>query len=110
MAYAEGRTYFDADSHVMELPDFLTEFADPAVRDRIPAISFDGGGKLQDAMVELGRRKAHLPETVEELLGLGDGLIAGPKGYEALGAFNRDERTTALDLLGFHQQFVFATF
>ena len=41
---------------------------------------------------------------------MGDGLIAGPKGYEALGAFNRAERSTALDLLGFDAQLVFATF
>ena len=37
-------------------------------------------------------------------------MIAGPKGYFALGAFNKDERRTALDLLGFQQQFVFSTF
>ena len=45
-----------------------------------------------------------------ELVALGDGLIAGPKGYYALGAFNKDERRMALDLLGFDQQFVFSTF
>ena len=38
MPYAQGRTFFDADSHIMELPDFLTEYADPAFRDRIPQI------------------------------------------------------------------------
>ena len=38
MAYAKGRTFFDADSHVMELPDFLTQYADPAYRDRVPQI------------------------------------------------------------------------
>ena len=25
MPYAEGRTFFDADSHIMELPDFLRD-------------------------------------------------------------------------------------
>ena len=28
MPYAEGRTFYDADSHIMELPDFLRDFAD----------------------------------------------------------------------------------
>src|SRR5438045_3531938 len=28
MAYAHGRTFYDADSHVMELTDFLIEHAD----------------------------------------------------------------------------------
>jgi predicted TIM-barrel fold metal-dependent hydrolase len=94
----------------MELPDFLRDFADPALRDRLPEIRFDSGGKLRVALNELGARKAHAPETVEELISLGDGLIAGPKGYEALGAFNPEERSKALDLLGFERQLVFATF
>ncbi len=110
MAYAEGRTFLDADSHIMELPDFLRDHADPGLRDRIPRLTMSSGGKLADALERLGERGAHAPETVEELLGLGDGLIAGPKGYEALGAFNRDERSQALDLLGFDRQWVFATF
>ena len=38
MPYAQGRTYYDADSHVMELPDFLSQYADAAYRDRVPAI------------------------------------------------------------------------
>src|SRR6185436_19568711 len=55
-------------------------------------------------------RGGHAPERLAELLALGDGLIAGPKGYGALGAFNADERAKALDLLGFHKQLVFPTF
>ena len=110
MPYAEGRIFLDADSHIMELPNFLRDHADPAVRERIPRLSLSGGGTLRDALEVLGESGAHTPETVEELLGLGDGLIAGPKGYEALGAFNPDERTRALDLLGFRSQLVFATF
>jgi hypothetical protein len=35
MPYAEGRTYYDADSHLMELSDWLVQYADPSVRDRI---------------------------------------------------------------------------
>ena len=40
----------------------------------------------------------------------GDTLIAGPKGYAALGAFNAGERTQAFDMLGFQRQLVFASF
>src|SRR5438874_2081513 len=110
MPYAQGRTFFDADSHVMELPSFLRDHADPSVRERLPEISFGSGGKLKVALDKLGERGGHAPERVEELVGLGDGLIGGPKGYEALGAFNAGERSQALDLLGFHRQLVFATF
>src|SRR6201999_2283182 len=49
-------------------------------------------------------------EGVAQMEALGDQLISGPKGYMALGAFNRDERSKALDMLGFHRQLVFATF
>ncbi len=80
MAYAGGRTFFDADSHLMELPDFLRDHADPNMRDRLPSISFAAGGKLQVALEELGARGAHSPARVAELVGLGDRLISGPKG------------------------------
>ncbi|MCY4516400.1 MAG: amidohydrolase family protein [Acidimicrobiaceae bacterium] len=110
MSYARNRTYLDADSHLMELPDFLRTHADPGIRDRMPDIDFANGGRLTDDMELAARQRAHPPETVEELTALGDDLIAGPKGYQALGAFNAAERSTALDLLGFAQQFVFATF
>ena len=41
MAYASAdRAYYDADSHIMELPDFLKAYADPALRDDIPEVSY----------------------------------------------------------------------
>ena len=110
MPYAEGRTFLDADSHLMELPDFLREHADPGLREQMPPLSFSSGGKLGDALQRLGRTKKHPDERVAELVGLGDSLISGPKGYEALGAFNPAERSQALDQLGFDRQFVFSTF
>jgi len=110
MTYARGRVLLDADSHIMELPDFLRDHADPDRRDDLPQINFASGGKLRVALSELGVRKAHAADHVDRLLAMGDDLIAGPKGYEALGAFNPDERAKALDLLGFQRQFVFATF
>ena len=33
MAYAEGRTFHDADSHVMETPDWLAPYADARPED-----------------------------------------------------------------------------
>ena len=109
MPYAQGRTFFDADSHIMELPDFLTQYADPAFRDRIPQIRAVPG-ELAKKLDDLLARKAHAPDRVAEMVALGSDLISGPKGYFALGAFNRDERATALDQLGFHRQLVFSTF
>lgn len=110
MAYARGRLFHDADSHIMELPNFLSAFADEKIDPDRLKISTSSGGKLQDAIAAVVETGQHPREKLAELLALGDQLIAGPKGYEALGAFNKEERTQALDLLGFHKQLVFATF
>ena len=41
MAYAPAdRAFYDADSHIMELPDFLKAYADPKLRDEIPEVSY----------------------------------------------------------------------
>lgn len=100
----------DADSHVMELPDFLSAHADPGMRERIPPVNFDSGGKLSKRLAAYATARRHEPPTVNEQIGLGDRLLTGAKGYEALGAFDTSERSQALDQLGFERQFVFSTF
>lgn len=110
MAYAQGRTMYDADSHLMELPDFLTEFADPNIRGSLPPLPISAGGRLSEGIENLARRGSHPPEHVADVVRLGDALLTGPKGYMALGAFNPSERTQALDLLGFRRQLVFSSF
>jgi len=107
MPYAEGRTFFDADSHIMELPTWLTDAADPKLRDRIPPLSVSSGGPMAVRMQQYAAAGGHSPEQVEELL---RDVIGSAKNYEALGSFNRAERTRALDELGFHAQWVFASF
>lgn len=110
MSYAEDRTYLDADSHIMERPDFLRDYADSQLKDHLPPLNGGNQGKTSTAWQEIVQHPAHTPDRVAQMVELGDKLIAGPKGYQALGAFNREERSQALDQLGFHQQLVFATF
>src|SRR5262245_28259121 len=110
MTYATGRTYYDADSHIMELPEFLAEFAPPNERDQLPKINVPRRGSLANLVDAAERSGKHSDAHVAELVSLGDRMIGGPKGYMALGAFNRDERAKALDMLGFSKQLVFATF
>ncbi|HAN08045.1 MAG TPA: hydrolase [Acidimicrobiaceae bacterium] len=110
MTHAKQRRYLDADSHLIELPDFLTAHADTELKKRLPEINFDGGGRSSESWREAALSGGHSPEKVAELVALGDDLLSGPKGYFALGAFNKNERTTALNMLGFNQQFVFSTF
>ncbi|MBC8272914.1 MAG: amidohydrolase family protein, partial [Gammaproteobacteria bacterium] len=48
-------------------------------------------------------------EHVQSMIDLGDKLIESSKEIQALGAFNKQDRTTAMDMLGFRKQLVFAT-
>lgn len=50
MRYAQGRTYYDADSHIMELPDFLAEHADPQMSAHLPPINVPRAGKLANLL------------------------------------------------------------
>jgi predicted TIM-barrel fold metal-dependent hydrolase len=108
--YAGARLCYDADSHIMELPDFFKEFADPADREILPDLIVSSGGRFGEAVAKFAKTRRHEPEDVAEQVALGDKLVTGPKGYFALGAFNRDERRQALDQLGFRRQLVFSTF
>lgn len=110
MTYADGRRLLDADSHIMELPDFLTAFADPRMRDQLPKISYARSSVDEDEAWALQRAGGHSRDYAGELAALGGpGLIRGPKEEKALGAFDAGDRSRALDLLGFEKQLVFST-
>ncbi|MGB6555488.1 MAG: amidohydrolase family protein [Candidatus Binataceae bacterium] len=111
MAYApDNRAFYDADSHIMELPDFLQRYADPELRAEIPAVSYSASLVTDEEVAEIiARGGRHSQEHVAELLALGDHLIERSKEIQALGAFDSPERSVALDMLGFKSQLVFAT-
>src|SRR5687768_4238680 len=106
MPYAEGRTFYDADSHVMEIDDWLPAYADPGVRDKIRPLYLGGAGKLADKAVEQAAARRGDADAAARL----EEQLMTAKGWGALGAFDPQERTRALDLLGFHKQLVFPTF
>jgi predicted TIM-barrel fold metal-dependent hydrolase len=110
MTYAQGRVINDADSHIMELPNFLKSYADPATSDDVPTLPVPTVGALAVLDPESAAAGRLPPAKVAELVALGDSLIAGPKGHAALGAFNAEERSLALDLFGFKSQLVFPSF
>ncbi|MBS0411688.1 MAG: amidohydrolase family protein, partial [Proteobacteria bacterium] len=111
MTYAPAtRAFYDADSHIMELPDFLKKYADPGLRDQIPEVSYSASIVTDDEVaVIMNQGGRHSPEHVAAQIALGDRLIESSKEIQALGAFNAGDRTKALDLLGFRKQLVFAT-
>ena len=79
MTYADGRVMLDADSHLMELPDFLTSHADPGLRERIPPVSFSSGGKLLERLEHFSTSRRHDAAEVDEQIALGARLLTGPK-------------------------------
>jgi predicted TIM-barrel fold metal-dependent hydrolase len=108
MSYAGERLVYDADSHLMELPDFLVAHADPADRGLMPSLMDVTTGQFDPR--EHAGTKGHPPEVVSRLLAQGSAITRGPKWHDALGAFNGQERTLALNLLGFKRQVVFSSF
>jgi predicted TIM-barrel fold metal-dependent hydrolase len=110
MTYAAGRRLLDADSHIMELPDFLASHADPGMRDRLPPIDYGRSSMDEGEGWRLAKAGGHERVYAAELEALGgEGLIRGPKEEKALGAFDAADRRRALDLLGFERQLVFST-
>jgi len=111
MAYAPTeRPFYDADSHIMELPNFLKAYADPGIRDEVPEVSYSASlvtDEEVDIIMDQGGK--HSEEHVAAQIALGDKLIESSKEIQALGAFNKSDRTVAMDMLGFKKQLVFAT-
>jgi predicted TIM-barrel fold metal-dependent hydrolase len=106
MPYAEGRTYYDADSHIMELPDWLGGYVAEEMKDRIGPLQLGGAGRMAEAAVRQAEARQTDPEARAEL----EEGVLNAKGWSALGAFDPAERSRALDLLGFDRQLVFPTF
>ena len=111
MSYApKNRSYYDADSHVMELPNFIIDYADEEFKDLIPPVNYKASlvtDEEVDLIVSNGGK--HTKEHVDAQIALGDRLIEESKEIQALGAFDRKDRSKAMDLLGFKKQLVFAT-
>jgi predicted TIM-barrel fold metal-dependent hydrolase len=106
MVYAQGRTYYDADSHLMELHDWLVQYADPDVRERLRPLYLGGAGALAEEAVRGAEARRDDPDAAAAL----EDNVMRAKGWGALGAFDPGERSRALDLLGFESQLVFSTF
>ncbi|MGO9606669.1 MAG: amidohydrolase family protein [Candidatus Binataceae bacterium] len=106
MAYVEGQTIHDADAHIMEAPDFLDGFIDIASREKLRANKWLTGPPdlMNDSMDKL-RRRHDDPKWRSES---GERILLR-KNYEALGSWRREDRSEALNYLGFASQLVFTT-
>ena len=98
MTYApDSRPFYDADSHIMELPDFLKSYADPKLRDDIPEVSYSASIVTDEVVADIvARGNRHSDEHIRELIEHGDKLIERSKEIQALGAFDSSERSIAM--------------
>lgn len=103
MAYVEGRTIHDADSHVMELPGTIDAYLDPRHRQAFAERTTKPGADL--SWVD----KARALQAEPEFRAGDEANLLLRKNYQALGSFLKDDRPRTLDLLGFASQLVFTT-
>jgi predicted TIM-barrel fold metal-dependent hydrolase len=112
------RIIHDADAHIMEPPTWLRDHADPALRDRLPGLTYTGGNEL--------RQTGDPAEQQRDLLASFDRLrerhasdeyrrdeateVMNRKNFAATGSFIAEDRPRVLDLLGFESQLLFNTF
>jgi uncharacterized protein len=106
MTYADGRFIHDADSHVMETPDWIETHLDPQWRGRTVPLDINTVGRNDDSKLEWCMKANDDPEFRAE----DRSQLMLRKNWAALGAFRSEDRPAALDHLGFASQLVFNTF
>lgn len=106
MAYAEGRVVMDADSHVMELPDFLDDYLPPEQVDLLAKGLFESRRDFLDSALAAAAQRG----SDEAAATASEARLLRDKGWMAMGGWDPDERSRVLDLLGFDAQLVFPTF
>ena len=106
MSYAGDRIIHDADSHVVETPDWFEPYADPAVRARMDAVYVSTVKPGEERHIARWRERHRDPAD----RAAADAEVMLRKNWSAIGSFLPEDRPRALDLLGFRSQLVFNTF
>ncbi len=118
MPYSEGRIVHDADAHIMETPMWLRDHAEARFRERLPVLRYTSGNELRqtgspeeqqrDLLASFDRlRERH---GSDEYRADEEAEIMQRKNFAATGGFIAEDRSRALDLLGFSSQLIFNTF
>ena len=103
MTYAQDRLIHDADSHLMERADCIDPYLTDKLRQRLHALP-----RYQAASKRF--RAEHDSLSLEKLRKEVESNLMLRKNWQAHGAFIADDRSYALDLMGFASQLVFTTF
>jgi hypothetical protein len=110
--YAGNRRIFDADSHVIELDDFLHIVATPSERLLIPPMNAQTELLVSQDGLDRGRELFEKRQADAGVMAKFEAsLLDNTKsGWNRIGAFDPLERSHALDLFGFERQWVLSTF
>ena len=94
MSYAENRKIIDADSHVIELDDFLHSAASEADKNLIPSMDSQDQLPVVQAGLDRGRELLKKRQSDPEVLSKFDDLILdnSKSGWNRVGAFDPQER------------------
>ena len=109
MTYAHREDIYDADTHMMEHPDWIYDFASEDIKDHLePIVEGDKEvfERIDTAIANFENRQSS-SEALDQAKK--DFMTWNHKGWEGLGAFNAEERKLANDLLGFKAHIVFPT-
>jgi predicted TIM-barrel fold metal-dependent hydrolase len=107
MTYAgQQQTVFDADSHVMELDDFLDDYLSADERQLLNRGLFEARRETLETATANATARREDPGVAAEA----EERLMKDKGWSAMGGWDRTERSRVLDLLGFDAQLVFGTF
>ncbi|WP_416897538.1 MAG: amidohydrolase family protein [Minwuia sp.] len=107
MPYAEGRIIHDADSHLMEPSDCLDPYLEARLRERLHQTrKFIDLKTRQQAALDAAREN----HADADFRAAANENVMLRKNYDAHGSFLKDDRSEALDYMGFASQLVFTTF
>lgn len=112
MTYAGHRKIIDADSHLIELDDFLANHAAESEKHLIPAMNEQKELPVVEEKMATGRdafiKRQQDPAVMEAFEK--DLLNNKKSGWSRLGTFDPDERSHTLNLFGFEMQLVLPTY
>ena len=109
MVYAHRADIYDADTHMMESPTWLAEFADAKLRPHLTPFGQSNPAAIEKAEQALAgfAKRQQSPDLAAEIEA--SFMAMKHKGFQGLGAWDRDERVRVNDLLGFNAHIVFPT-
>ena len=108
MSHRTSLPVCDADSHLMEPPNWLEGYADPGIRKRLKSVGLVDSEVMSKVIGAAERRLAGEEPEIDALL-KSDPSHSMQKGWMGLGAMDGSERGQLLDLMGVSYQLVFPT-